>query len=106
MPLRPKHIPERTCVACRSLLPTEAKQPKRNLVRLVRSPQGDVSVDLTGKKPGRGAYLCANPVCWQTGLTKGALERALKTALTERDRAALHQYAASLNSASGKEPAP
>ena len=106
MPLRPKHIPERTCVACRSLQPSEAKQPKRNLVRLVRSPQGDVSVDLTGKKPGRGAYLCANPVCWQAGLTRGALERALKTSLTEQDRAALQQYAASLNSVPGKEPAP
>jgi len=106
MPLRPKHIPERTCVACRTLQPAEAKQPKRNMVRLVRSPQGSVSVDLTGKKPGRGAYLCAAPVCWQIGLTKGALERALKTALTEHDRAALHAYAATLNSAAGEEPAP
>ncbi len=106
MPLRPKHIPERTCIACRSSHSAEAKQPKRQLVRLVRSPQGDVSVDLTGKKPGRGAYLCANPVCWQTGLAKGALERALKTALTEQDRAALHAYAATLSSAPNEESAP
>ena len=106
MPLRPKHIPERTCVACRNRQPGEAKQPKRNLVRLVRSPQGDVSVDLTGKKSGRGAYLCANPVCWQMGLAKGVLERALKTALTQQDRAALQAYAATLSRAAGEESAP
>ncbi|HEV7215190.1 MAG TPA: YlxR family protein [Chloroflexota bacterium] len=105
MPLRPKHIPERTCVACRSVQAKEAKQPKRSLVRLVRSPQGDVSVDLTGKKPGRGAYLCASPICWQVGLTKGAVERALKTALSADERAALQEYATQLNSASGEGPA-
>lgn len=105
MPLRPKHIPERTCVACRSTQPTEAKQPKRSLVRLVRSPQGTVSVDLTGKKPGRGAYLCANPLCWQTGLMKGAVERALKTSLSAEDRAAMQEYAAQLDRAAGEGPA-
>lgn len=106
MPLRPKHIPERTCVACRSRQVGDAKQPKRNLIRLVRSPQGDVSVDLTGKKSGRGAYLCSNPVCWQVGLAKGVLERALKTALTQQDRVALQAYATTLGSATGEEPAP
>src|ERR671916_796064 len=50
MPLR--HIPERTCVACRS------PRPKRELVRVVRAPDGTVTVDDTGKKSGRGAYLC------------------------------------------------
>ena len=105
MPLRPKHIPERTCVACRSMQAMGAKQPKRTLVRLVRSPQGNVSVDLTGKKPGRGAYLCTNPICWQTGLTKGAVERALKTSLTAEDRVSLQEFAAQLNSATGEGPA-
>jgi predicted RNA-binding protein YlxR (DUF448 family) len=106
MPLRPKHIPERTCIACRSRQPGDAKQPKRDLIRLVRSPQGDVSVDLTGKKSGRGAYLCANPVCWQAGLAKGVLERALKTSLTQQDRAALYDYAATLSHADGVESTP
>ncbi len=105
MPLRPKHIPERTCVACRNLQPAEAKQPKRNLVRLVRSPQGDVSVDLTGKMPGRGAYLCANPICWKTGLARGALERALKTTLSVPDRSALQAYAATLTGSPDQEAA-
>ena len=105
MPPRPKHIPERTCIACRSLHPEGAKQPKRQLVRLVRAADGSVAVDLTGKKPGRGAYLCANPACWQAGLAKGALERALKTSLSESDRAALQAYAATLGAASGEGPA-
>jgi predicted RNA-binding protein YlxR (DUF448 family) len=51
--LRPKHVPRRTCVACRE---TDAK---RQLIRLVRTPEGTVEVDPTGKRNGRGAYLCA-----------------------------------------------
>jgi predicted RNA-binding protein YlxR (DUF448 family) len=102
MPLRPKHVPERTCVACRSLHPEQAKQPKRDLVRVVRSPQGGVSVDPTGKKAGRGAYVCANPTCWELALAKGALDRALHVSLSAEDRAALQAYAATL---AGAEPA-
>ena len=48
----PKKIPQRTCMAC------QEKKDKRELVRIVRSPEGEISVDLTGKKPGRGAYIC------------------------------------------------
>lgn len=105
---RPKHIPERTCVACRSLQPEQAKQPKRNLVRVVRAPQGGVSVDVTGKKPGRGAYLCASAACWKAGLAKGALERALQTSITDADRQALLTYALALeaDSVTVPEPAP
>ena len=104
MPPRPKHIPERTCIACRSLHLEGAKQAKRDLVRVVRSPRGDVSVDLTGKKPGRGAYLCADPACWEVGLKKGALERALKVSISSTDRAALEAFAAALEAAPDKEP--
>jgi predicted RNA-binding protein YlxR (DUF448 family) len=106
MPLRPKHIPERTCVACRSARPEQAKQPKRELVRLVRSSDGRVSVDPTGKKPGRGAYLCDNPDCWQTGLRRGALERALKTTLGEEDRAALERFALTFSEALAQDRRP
>lgn len=105
MPPRPKHIPERTCIACRSTHPEGAKQAKRNLIRLVRAPGGEVSVDLTGKKPGRGAYLCADPACWEVGLKKGALERALKVSISPTDRAALEAFAAALETAPAKEPA-
>jgi predicted RNA-binding protein YlxR (DUF448 family) len=95
-------VPERTCVACRNTQPEQAKQPKRNLVRLVRSPQGVVSIDPTGKQAGRGAYLCANPRCWQIALSKSALDRALHVTLSGADRAALEAYAAAL---AGEEPA-
>ncbi len=70
---RPRHVPQRTCVACRQ---TSAK---RQLVRIVRTPDGSVTVDPTGKLSGRGAYLCDSPACWQAALKqRGALSRALK----------------------------
>ncbi len=69
---RPRHIPIRTCVACRG---TNAK---RELVRVVRSPDGSVTIDPSGKRSGRGAYLCAARQCWDSGLKRGVLSRALK----------------------------
>ena len=50
----PKKIPMRQCLGCREM------KPKRELIRVVRSPQGEISLDFHGKKPGRGAYLCPN----------------------------------------------
>jgi predicted RNA-binding protein YlxR (DUF448 family) len=69
---RLKKVPQRTCVACRQ---TSAK---RQLVRVVRAPDGSVTIDASGKRSGRGAYLCATPECWQAGLKRGVLPRALK----------------------------
>ena len=85
---RVKHIPQRTCVGCRQVM------PKRNLIRVVRSPEG-VSVDLTGKAAGRGAYVHDKKSCWESAL-KGALAHALKTELTEQDRDVLIHYVDSL----------
>jgi hypothetical protein len=85
-----RHIPERSCVACR------LKLPKKELVRLLRTPEGAVVVDRTGKGAGRGAYLCWSPGCWQKGIRKGGLERSLKIILCAQDRAqllAFHQEA-------------
>ena len=53
----PKKIPMRQCLGCREM------KPKRELIRVVRSPQGEISLDFHGKKPGRGAYLCPNQDC-------------------------------------------
>ena len=75
---RKRHTPERTCVACGS------KRPKRELVRVASSPQGEVSVDLTGKAPGRGAYVCG-PQCWETALGRGRLARSLGRSLSRED---------------------
>jgi predicted RNA-binding protein YlxR (DUF448 family) len=89
---RPKHVPQRTCVACRQV------KPKRELLRIVRTPQGRVEIDPGGKKSGRGAYLCANRSCWQIGLKKKRLEQELEVTLLEEDRLALEAYAATLPS--------
>ncbi|MCH7712990.1 MAG: YlxR family protein [Chloroflexi bacterium] len=66
-----RHIPERTCVGCGQ------KRPKRELVRVVRTPQGGLLLDTTGKTPGRGAYLCHHPMCWKKGTEKGNIFRRL-----------------------------
>jgi hypothetical protein len=84
------HVPERTCVACRQ------PRPKRELVRIVRTAEGSVQVDPTGKLSGRGAYLCRQASCWKAGLRRDALGRALKVSITPSDRAALEAYAAAL----------
>lgn len=76
--IRRKHVPQRTCVGCREVL------PKRSLIRIVRSLEA-VQVDATGKMAGRGAYLHDRQSCWERGL-KGALAHALKTELTSQDR--------------------
>lgn len=82
-----KHVPQRTCIACRK---TGAK---RELVRLVSIPEGGVQVDLTGKKSGRGAYLCQSRQCWESALKAGRLESALHTNLRSEDREKLANYA-------------
>ncbi|OGO04085.1 MAG: hypothetical protein A2Y91_06900 [Chloroflexi bacterium RBG_13_54_8] len=71
-PKRPRHIPWRSCVACR-----EGK-PKHELIRLVCAADGRVEVDFSGKKAGRGAYLCYSSECWEKGLKKNRLEHALR----------------------------
>ena len=67
-----KKIPVRRCVGC------NAQRPKRELVRVVRSPEGEISIDLRGKAPGRGAYLCPNPDCLTKAKKKKALERCFE----------------------------
>jgi predicted RNA-binding protein YlxR (DUF448 family) len=88
---RPKHIPQRTCIACRR---TDAK---RGLMRVVRDAEGHVALDPTGKRAGRGAYLCHEPACWEQALKRQALVRALRLeALPPEDREALEQVAQGL----------
>jgi uncharacterized protein len=70
-------LPQRTCVACRSV------RAKRDLVRIVRAPSGELSVDLRGKAAGRGAYCDPDPACLERGLKEGALARALEVTIDE-----------------------
>jgi predicted RNA-binding protein YlxR (DUF448 family) len=87
---RPRRLPQRSCVACRT---TAAK---RELVRIVRLPTGEVEVDPTGKKSGRGAYLCRQVTCWEEAIKRNRLSKALRTTLTEENRAVLQAFAATL----------
>ena len=91
---RVKHVPQRTCVGCHTVM------PKRQLIRIVRSPEG-VQVDQTGKLAGRGAYLHDRRSCWERGL-KGALAHALKTELTAEERERLQAYLETLPEDSGE----
>ncbi len=65
-----RSIPMRKCTGCNEM------KPKKELVRVVRSPEGEVSLDLTGKKPGRGAYVCRDAACLSKARKAGRLERA------------------------------
>lgn len=71
--MKQRKIPLRKCVACQQMM------PKKSLIRVVRSPEGVVSIDLTGKKSGRGAYLCGKVECFKLAHKNKALDRALKS---------------------------
>jgi len=85
---RVKHVPQRTCVGCREVL------PKRALIRVVRTRDG-VQIDPTGKLAGRGAYLHDRYECWDRGL-KTALSHALKTTIGMKEREALEEFMSTL----------
>ena len=89
-PIVTRRAPERTCIGCRQTA------GKRALVRVVRTAEGNVQLDETGRRNGRGAYLHADPACWRAALGRDALARALHTALAAADREALEAYAATL----------
>jgi uncharacterized protein len=88
-----RRIPQRTCVGCRLV------QGKRELIRIVRTPEGEVVVDPTGRRNGRGAYVHSTRECLELAVKRGGLERGLKTSLTPETRRALETMAESLPSA-------
>lgn len=73
----PKKIPMRMCVACRQM------RPKKELIRIVRTPEGAVTLDRTGRANGRGAYLCDSIYCLSRAVKTRALDRALETRIDE-----------------------
>jgi hypothetical protein len=75
--MRPRHIPQRTCVSCR------ATGEKRGLLRVVRQPDGTVIFDPTGKRSGRGAYVCASETCIALAAKQKRLERSLKAEVSQ-----------------------
>jgi predicted RNA-binding protein YlxR (DUF448 family) len=72
-----KKIPMRQCLGCREM------KPKKELIRVVRSPEGTISLDFRGKANGRGAYVCPDPGCLKKAIRAKALERALDTRIPE-----------------------
>ncbi|MBQ7114983.1 MAG: YlxR family protein [Clostridia bacterium] len=72
-----KKIPMRKCLGCNEM------KPKRELIRAVKSPEGEISIDLTGKKSGRGAYICPDKACLRKARKGKRLEKALDTAIPD-----------------------
>lgn len=75
--MQPKKIPMRKCTGCNEM------KPKKELVRIVRSPEGEISMDLTGKKSGRGAYICKDIKCLNAARKAKRLERAFECTVPE-----------------------
>lgn len=73
--IKPKKTPQRLCSGCQTF------QDKKKLVRIVRTPAGEVVIDPTGKAPGRGGYVCRNAECIKRACTAKGLDRALKTSV-------------------------
>ena len=67
-----KHIPLRRCVGCQEM------KPKQELIRVIRTPEGILEADATGRKNGRGAYLCRNTECFDKAVKNKGLQRSLK----------------------------
>ena len=72
---KPKKVPQRQCLGCREM------KDKKAIIRVVRSPEGEISLDFKGKKPGRGAYVCPDPACLAKVRKSRALERAFESAI-------------------------
>jgi len=81
--MKQRKIPMRMCVGCREM------KPKRELLRVVKGPEGDISFDLTGRKPGRGAYVCRSADCLSLAIKKRQLERAFSAPISEEVREGL-----------------
>ena len=81
--MKPKKIPMRMCVGCREM------KEKRQLIRIVRTPEGEVAIDVTGKRSGRGAYVCRQAECLKRAIRQKQLERQLEITLTPEISGAL-----------------
>ena len=95
-----KHVPQRTCIACHKA------KPKLQLIRLVYcSASGLVEIDESGKKSGRGAYLCSIRDCWVRRLSKNRLERALRGRIDANNWAGIVRFGAALSGCDEQQPA-
>ena len=81
--MKQRKVPMRMCVGCREM------KPKKELIRVVRSPEGVIAMDATGRKPGRGAYICRAKECLQKAIRQKQLERAFACPITDEVKAGL-----------------
>jgi predicted RNA-binding protein YlxR (DUF448 family) len=86
MKVRHKHIPQRSCIACKQ------KKDKRKLNRLVFTNDEGLVLDFSGKLDGRGAYLCDDPVCWNLAIKSKLLDRSLQIDISETEKNTLEKY--------------
>ncbi|HER23807.1 MAG TPA: YlxR family protein [Candidatus Atribacteria bacterium] len=70
--MKNQRVPVRTCIGCNS------RKPKKEMIRIIRTPAGKIEIDVTGKKSGRGVYLCANVKCMEIAFRKNSLNQSLK----------------------------
>lgn len=85
-----RRVPERRCTGCGESF------PKKDLIRVVRSPEGEVSLDFTGKKSGRGAYICPKSACFKKARKQGRIAKSLEVAISDELYEALeHEVAIS-----------
>lgn len=81
--MKTKKIPQRTCVGCGQV------KSKKEMIRIVRSPEGDINLDRSGKKPGRGAYVCPDPECIAKAIQNKGLEKALQVKIGQETKESL-----------------
>jgi predicted RNA-binding protein YlxR (DUF448 family) len=86
MKVRHKHIPQRSCIACKQ------KKDKRKLNRLVFTNDEGLLLDFSGKRDGRGAYLCDDPACWNLAIKSKLLDRSLRTDISDTEKNTLEKY--------------
>lgn len=83
-----RRVPERRCTGCGESF------PKKDLIRVVRSPEGEVSLDFTGKKSGRGAYICPKSACFKKARKQGRIAKSLEAAISDELYEALEREVA------------
>lgn len=93
--MRKRHVPQRSCVICGE------KSAKRELIRVVMTPQGECQLDPTGKLAGRGAYLCHRQECWERATKGNRLAHALRAEVSPADKERLSEYGRALAATAG-----
>lgn len=96
--MKPRKIPMRMCVGCREM------KEKREMIRIVRTPEGEATLDPTGKKSGRGAYVCRKADCLKRAIRQKQLERQLEISLTPEITDALAAEMERLNTGENENP--